>query len=131
MAIAVAATRQILADAYKNAGNRLAACKGDPGNGPSVANELSGTGPEGAYARATVNGTSGTGGAVTYPNATINAPATGSAYEVSWVALCSGATGNNMIDKARLVDANGNPDPRPVGPLGGVIVVTNLTFTQT
>ena len=131
MPIAVASTRQLLADTYKGATTHGALCKGDPGSGPSVANEVSGTGPEGAYARRPASGTSGTTGTVTYANLTFNAPATGSTWDATHVALCSGLTGNNMVDKGLIVDSNGTAAAVRVGPLGGVVVVTNLKFTQT
>lgn len=125
MTIKVASTRQTQADNYKNLGRWLGLATGNPGDTSTPANELSGNGPEGAYARVQVAATSGTGGLINYANGSINAPATGSEYTVTHVIICSAATGNTMFDWAPLTT------PQKVGPLGGVITLTGMKFTQT
>ena len=123
--IQIASTRQSQADNYKNLGRYFGLCTGNPGTTATPANEVSGTGPEGAYTRVQSTATSGSGGSVTYGNVSINAPATGSAYTVTHACICSTASGATMFDWAPLASS------QQVGPLGGVITLTGASFTQT
>jgi hypothetical protein len=115
MAIAVATTRQSLADQYKTLGAYVALCTGDPGTTASIANEATGGSP--AYARKLTTWTSSTGGVVNGSAVTIDAPA----GTYTHIALCSAVSGNNMVDKADIVDV--------VMSAQGQIVVTP-TYTQ-
>jgi hypothetical protein len=90
MAIAVATTRQALADRYTQLGNYVGLTTASPGAGPAVANEATG----GSYVRKQFTWTPGTGGV-----------ANGSAVAVDCAAgtythgiLCSAASGSNLID---------------------------------
>ncbi|TWS24411.1 hypothetical protein FK268_12540 [Tsukamurella sputi] len=121
----VIATKQAQADSFKARGSYLGVATGNPGTTTTPANELSGAGPEGTYSRSQATTASGTDGTVTYGNVQVHAPATGTAYNATHVILCSGASGNNMIDWAPLSPA------QPVGPLGGVLTITGVKFTQT
>ncbi|TWS27274.1 hypothetical protein FK530_19195 [Tsukamurella conjunctivitidis] len=125
MAIQIAATRQNLADAYKAKGAYFGLCTGNPGTTTTPANEVTGTGPEGAYTRVQATTTSGSSGTVTYGNVSINAPATGSTYTVTHACICTAASGATQFDWAPLASS------QQVGPLGGVITLTGASFTQT
>ncbi|MEV6219813.1 hypothetical protein [Nocardia sp. NPDC051833] len=96
MAIAVAATRQVLADAYKglNGGSTVwvSLHTGDPGTTGTA--EASG----GSYARVQGTWTSGTGGALTMAELTFNAPSGSFSYAGLW----SASSGGTFHDKCAL-----------------------------
>lgn len=116
MAIAVATTRQALADTYKTLGTWIGLATGDPGTTATPANEATGGSP--AYARKQTTWTSSTGGVVNGSAVTIDVPA----GTFTHILLASAATGNNMVDKADVTDV--------VMSAQGQIVVTP-TYTQT
>lgn len=117
MAIAVATTRQSLADQYKTLGTWVALCTADPGTTGTISNEATGGSP--AYARKQTTWTSSTGGVVNGSAVTIDVPA----GTYTHMALCSASSGAaTMIDKSDIVDV--------VMSSQGQIVVTP-TFTQT
>lgn len=125
MPIQGAAKRQQLADAYASDITHVGLATASPGTPPTVANELSGAGPEGTYARVTISSTAGTGGIRNFANGTLHAPATGSNYNITHLLLCTGATGNTMVDHAPLTT------PIPIGPQGGVVTLSGVKYTQT
>lgn len=116
MAIAVATTRQALADAYKALGAYVGVATGNPGTSATPANEATGGSP--AYARKQTTWTSSTGGVVNGSAVTIDV----AAGTYTWILLASAASGANMIDTADVTDV--------VMSAQGQIVVTP-TFTQT
>jgi hypothetical protein len=116
MAIAVATTRQSLADQYKTLGTWVGVCTGDPGTTSTPANEASGGSP--AYARQQTTWTSGSGGVVNGSAVTINV----AAATYTYILLASAGTGATMIDKAAITSV--------VMSAQGQLVVTP-TFTQT
>lgn len=116
MAIAVATTRQSLADQYKTLGTWIGVCTGDPGTTSTPANEATGGSP--AYARKATTWSSSTGGVVNGTAVTIDV----AAATYTYVLLASGSSGNNMIDKAAVTSV--------VMSAQGQIVVTP-TYTQT
>ena len=116
MAIAVATTRQALADTYKTLGSWIGVCTGDPGTTATPANEATGGSP--AYARKQTTWTSSTGGVVNGSAVTVDVPA--SSY--THILLASSSSGANMVDKADVTDV--------VMSAQGQIVVTP-TYTQT
>ena len=116
MAIAVATTRQALADQYKTLGAYVGVCTADPGTSSTPANEATGGSP--AYARKQTTWTSSTGGVVNGSAVTIDVPA----GTYTHIILCSAASGANMIDKADITAV--------VMSSQGQIVITP-TFTQT
>jgi hypothetical protein len=99
MAIAVATTRQALADAYKNLGAYFGCTTGNPGTSSTPANEASGGSP--AYARKAITWVSGTGGALS-----VSAPAVCDvpAGTFTHIIFCSGASGANQLDNADVAD---------------------------
>jgi hypothetical protein len=116
MAIAVATTRQALANAYAGLGAYLGVTTGAPGSGPAVANEASGGSP--AYARKATSWASGSGGTVTGSATTIDLPAGTYTHAI----LCSGVSGSNMIDWA---------NPTDVVLTGQGQLIITPTYTQT
>lgn len=116
MAIAVATSRQALADTYKTLGTWIGIATGDPGTSATPANEASGGSP--AYARKQTTWTSATGGVVNGTAVTVDVP-TGT---FTHILLASGVSGANMVDKADVTDV--------VMSAQGQIVVTP-TYTQT
>lgn len=116
MAIAIATTRQALADTYKTLGTWIGVTTGAPGTSTTPANEAAGGSP--AYARKQTTWTSSTGGVVNGSAVTIDVP-TGT---YTHIILCSAATGNNQVDNADVTDV--------VMSAQGQIVVTP-TYTQT
>ena len=116
MAIAVATTRQALADTYKTLGSWIGVATGDPGTTATPANEATGGSP--AYARKQTTWTSGSGGVVNGSAVTVDV-ATGT---YTHILLASASSGANMIDKADVTDV--------VMSAQGQIVVTP-TYTQT
>lgn len=117
MAIAVATTRQSLADQYKTLGTWIAVCTADPGTTATISNEATGGSP--AYARKQTAFTSSTGGVVNGSAVTIDVPA----GTYTHIALCSASSGAvTMVDKAAITNV--------VMSAQGQIVVTP-TYTQT
>ncbi len=95
MAIAVATTRQNLADRYGTLGAFFNVATGNPGTTSTPANEASG----GSNARVAATWSSGTGGAINGTACTINA----NAGTYTHAPLCSASTGPTMIDWAAIV----------------------------
>lgn len=116
MAIAVATTRQSLANQYATLGTWIGVCTGDPGTTSTPANEASGGSP--AYARQQTTWTAGAGGVSNGSAVTINV----AAATYTYILLASAATGNTMIDKASITSV--------VMSAQGQLVVTP-TYTQT
>jgi hypothetical protein len=116
MAIAVATTRQALADAYKVLGTWVGVTTGAPGTSATPANEATGGSP--AYARKQTTWTSSTGGVVNGSAVTIDVPS----GTFTHIILCSASSGANQIDNADVTDV--------VMSAQGQIVVTP-TYTQT
>ncbi|MEV0759507.1 hypothetical protein [Nocardia sp. NPDC050435] len=119
MAIASAATRQILAEAYKNIGATgkawLALHNQDPTDSGTMG-ELVGGSP--VYERVEFTWASGTGGTITGPPVTINTPG----GPVTHASLWTAKTGGTFIDKCPL---------NPTQNLGGAGPVTvTPVFTQ-
>ncbi|MFI9506966.1 hypothetical protein [Nocardia sp. NPDC052566] len=100
MAIAVAATRQVLADAYKTiagaSGAYVSVHKADPGVDGS--NEASGGAP--AYARKQTTWTSGTGGVINGSQVTIDLPPGTYTHVGLWKTATGGVA--DFIDKVAI-----------------------------
>ena len=92
MPIAIAASRQALADRYKALGNYFGACRGAPGTGTSPANEASG----GGYVRVAGSWVSGSTGTLTCADVLLTVPA--ATYTNG--TLCSSASGATQVDNA-------------------------------
>lgn len=75
----------------KSLGNWIGLCTGNPGGTATPANEASGGSP--AYARQSTTWTVG-GATATGSTVTLNVPA----GTYSYMILCSGSTGNNMVE---------------------------------
>src|SRR6185312_4929444 len=116
MPIAVATSRQALADTYKTLGTWIGVATGDPGTTSTPANEATGGSP--AYARKQTTWTSGSGGVVNGSAVTVDVN-TGT---YTHILLASAVSGANMVDKADVTDV--------VMSAQGQIVVTP-TYTQT
>ncbi|WP_457066787.1 phage tail fiber protein [Mycobacteroides abscessus] len=95
MAIAVATTRQNLADRYGTLGAFFGLATGNPGTSSTPGSEANG----GSYARVATTWSSGSGGAINGTACTINA----NAGTYTHAPLCSAATGATMIDWAAIV----------------------------
>lgn len=116
MPIAVAATRQNLADRYGTLGNYVGLATADPGTTATPSSEATGGSP--AYARKPTTWSSGAGGVINGSAVTIDVP-TGT---YTHILLASAVSGANMIDKADITDV--------VMSNQGQVVVTP-TYTQT
>lgn len=116
MAIAIATTRQALADEYKTLGTWIGVATGSPGTSATPSNEAAGGSP--AYARKQTTWTSSTGGVVNGSAVTIDV----AAGTYTHILLASASSGNNQIDNADVTDV--------VMSAQGQIVVTP-TYTQT
>lgn len=116
MPIAVAATRQSLANQYGTLGNYIGLATADPGTTATPASEATGGSP--AYARKPTTWTSGSGGVLNGSAVTIDVPA----GTYTHILVASAISGANMIDKADITDV--------VMSNQGQVVVTP-TFTQT
>lgn len=114
MAIAVATTRQALADQYKTLGTWVGLATNDPGTSATPSNEATG----GGYARKQTTWTSSTGGVVNGSAVTIDC----AAGTYTHIILASASSGANMVDKADVTDV--------VMSAAGQVVVTP-TYTQT
>lgn len=118
MAIQIAATRQVAADAYKNiAGSGapwVALYTGAPGaNGTS--NQASGGSP--AYARKQTTWSSGSGGALTGSSVTIDVPAGTYTYAGIWTA----ETGGSCIDWVPITSTT-------LGSQGQIVITPSFTL---
>jgi hypothetical protein len=113
----VTKTAQALAEDYTNMGSYIGLATGDPGSTATPMNEASGGSP--AYARQPTNWGAGTGGVYNGTPVTINVKGGGLTY--NYMILCSGATGNNMVDNC--------PIPPQVMTADGPITVTPV-YTQ-
>lgn len=89
----VTATLNTMVTDYKSLGSYVGLCTGAPGSTFTPANEVSGGSP--AYARQFVTWTVA-GGVATGSTVTFNVPA----GTYSYMILCSGSSGNNMVDWA-------------------------------
>jgi hypothetical protein len=107
MAIAVATTRQNLADRYGTLGNYI---------GLATANEVTGGTP--AYARKATTWSSATGGVINGSAVTIDVP-TGT---VTHIINASAVSGANMIDAADVTDV-------VMSAQGQVVVTPSFTIT--
>ncbi|RJO74186.1 hypothetical protein D5S18_18710 [Nocardia panacis] len=114
MAIAVAATRQSLADNYKGLGAWVSLHTGDPGT--TGTSEASGGTP--AYARKQTTWTSSTGGVVNGSQVTIDVPAGTYTYAGLW----SAATGGTFIDKVLITST-------ALGAQGQILVTPSITVS--
>lgn len=116
MAIAIATTRQVLADAYKGVGTYIGTTTAAPGTSATPSNESTGGSP--AYARKQTTWSSSTGGVVNGTAVTIDVPAS----TITHILLASGVSGANMVDNADVTDV--------VMSAQGQVVITP-TYTQT
>jgi len=116
MAIAVAASRQSLANTYATLGTYIGVCTGDPGTTSTPSNEASGGAP--AYARVATTWTAGSGGVQNGSAVTINV----AAATYTYILLASAVSGATMVDKAAISSV--------VMSAQGQLVVTP-TYTQT
>jgi hypothetical protein len=91
MAIAVATSRQTVANAYAGLGTFIGVCTGDPGTTSTPANETSGSG----YVRIATVWTPGTTGTEAGSAVTVSVPA----GTFTYILLASASTGNTMVDK--------------------------------
>ena len=114
MAIQIAATRQVLADAYKTVGTFIGVTTGAPGSTSTPANEASG----GGYARVATTWSSSVGGVVNGTSTTV----TVGAATYTHVILCSSGSGANMVDWTDTTDV--------VMSGAGTLAITP-TYTQT
>jgi hypothetical protein len=96
MAIAVATTRQALANTYASTGTWIGAATGDPGTTSTPSNEATGGSP--AYARQQTTWTAGSGGVSNGSAVTLNV----AAATYTYILLASAQTGATMIDKAAI-----------------------------
>lgn len=94
MSIAIATTRQALADKYGTLGTFFGLATGNPGTTTTPANEASG----GSYARVATTWSAGSGGVENGTACTISA----NAGTYTYAPLCSAASGANMIDWAAI-----------------------------
>jgi hypothetical protein len=116
MAIAVAATRQSLANTYATLGTWIGVATGDPGTTATPSSEATGGAP--AYARKQTTWSAGAGGIQNGTAVTVDV----AAATYTYILLASASSGNNMIDKAAVTSV--------VMSAQGQIVVTP-TYTQT
>lgn len=114
MAIAVATTRQALADAYKALGAFVGLATADPGTSATPANEATG----GSYARVATTWTSATGGVVNGSAVTINCAA--ATYTHSFIA--NGLSSNTQIDHCAITSTT-------LSAPGQIIVTPTITIT--
>lgn len=94
MSIAIATSRQTLANAYAGLGTYLGLATASPGTSTTPANEASG----GSYARVATTWTAGSGGVQNGSATTINANAGTYTYAI----LCSSATGASQVDNCAI-----------------------------
>jgi hypothetical protein len=116
MAIAVGATRQVLATAYGGTGTWIGVCTADPGTTATPTGEATGGTP--SYARKQTTWTPGSTGTLSGTAVTIDV----AAATYTYILLASATSGNNMVDKASVTSV--------VMSAQGQIVVTP-SYTQT
>ncbi|RPA65819.1 hypothetical protein EF294_03525 [Gordonia oryzae] len=92
--VAVTSTKQTLAAYYATLGPYFGLATGSPGATATPANEASG----GSYARVATTWSAGSGGVMNGSAVTVNAQAGTYTYAI----MCSGASGNNMIDNVAI-----------------------------
>ena len=114
MAIAVAASRQTVANAYAGLGVYIGVCTADPGTTSTPANETSGS----SYTRVATTWTPGTIGTEAGSACTISTPA----GTFTYVLLASGVSGNNMVDKTSVTSTT-------LSSPGQLVVTPNYTQT--
>lgn len=112
MAIAVATTKQSLADNYKGLGTWISLHTGDPG--ATGVSEAAGGAP--AYARKVTTWTSSTGGVVNGSQVAIDVPA----GTYTWAGLWSASTAGTFIDKVAITSTT-------LGGQGQVLVTPSFT----
>lgn len=121
MPIKIATTRQRQADHYGTGAGYVGVCTGDPGTGTTPANEASGAGPLGTYARKSFTWTAGTGGNITGAATALDLPA----GTYTHMTICTTASGATQYDWALIVKADGvTPDPITLPSGGGQVVIT-------
>ena len=100
MAIAIAATKNNLADRYGTIGSWIGTCTGAPGTSATPSNESTGGSP--AYARKQTTWGSASSGAITGSAVTIDVPAS----TITHILLASAATvaTTNQVDNADVTD---------------------------
>jgi hypothetical protein len=98
MTIAIATTRQNLADRYATLGTWIGLATANPGTTTTPASEVTGGAP--AYARKQTTWSSATGGVVNGTAVTIDLPAA----TVAWIILASAATGATGVDYSDVGD---------------------------
>jgi hypothetical protein len=116
MAIAIATTRQSLANQYATLGTWIGVATGNPGTSSAPSNEASGGSP--SYARVQTTWTAGSGGVSNGSAVTINV----AAATYTYVLLASAQTGSTMIDNASIASVAMSAQ--------GQLVITP-TYTQT
>ena len=99
MAIALATTRQTMANYYGTLGTWFGSSTGAPGTVATPANEATGGSP--AYARKQIAWVSGTGGNLSVSTPAIVDVAAGT---YTHILMCSAVSGNNMVDNADVPD---------------------------
>lgn len=92
--VAVTNTKQTLAAYYATLGTYFGLATGNPGATATPANEASG----GSYARVATTWSAGSGGVMNGTAVTVNAQANTYTYTI----MCSGSSGNNMIDNVAI-----------------------------
>jgi hypothetical protein len=114
MAVAVAASRQTVANAWAGLGTYIGVCTGDPGTTATPSNETSG----GGYTRIATTWTPGSTGTESGSAVTVSVPA----GTFTYVLLASAVSGNNMVDKAS-VSSTGMGSP------GQLVITPSFTLT--
>lgn len=116
MSIAVAATKQNLADRYGTLAGFVGVATGDPGTSATPSNEATGGSP--AYARKATTPSAGSGGVENYTAATVDL----AAGTYTYMFMASASTGNNMIDKGAITSTT-------LGGQGQLIITPTFTVT--
>jgi hypothetical protein len=116
MAIAVATSRQALANYYGTQATWIGAATGAPGTSSTPANEASGGSP--AYARKATTWSAGSGGVITGSAVTIDLPA---GTYTNFI-LCTAATGNTQFDNGSITSSTLT---------GQSTLIITATYTQT
>ncbi|WP_319456854.1 MULTISPECIES: hypothetical protein [unclassified Mycobacterium] len=116
MAIAVAAKRQALADAYGSDITHEGLSTADPGTSSTPASEVAGGTP--AYARKATTPSAGSGGVENFTACIFDVPA----GTYAWGFFAGGVTGNSMKDKFALASTTF---------VGQATLTVTATYTQT
>jgi hypothetical protein len=114
MAIAVAASRQTVANAYAGLGAYIGVCTGDPGTTNTPANEATG----GGYVRVATTWTPGSTGTEAGSAVTVNVPA----GTFTYILLASASSGNTMVDKTAVASTT-------MSAAGQLVITPNYTQT--